>query len=80
MACLEQNMNTTPPVNTALRKRRCRPIGPATWSSLAAFMARERACLSAARPNSVRIRPTLAPVASLQREPGMAATEMRRAA
>jgi len=73
-------MNTTPPVNTALRKRRCRPIGPATWFSLAAFMARERACLSAARPGSPRIRPPLARVAWLSREPGLAAAKAQEAA
>ena len=65
-------------VNRALRKRR--HIGPETWSAVAAFMSRERSLLAEVVPNSVRIRPSLVRIAWLDREPGMAVAEMRRAA
>ena len=66
------------PVNSALRKRR--HIGPETWSAVAAVISRERSLLAELAPNSVRIRPTLARITWLEREPGMAATEIQEAA
>jgi len=65
-------------VNRALHKRR--HISAATWSAVAAFMSRERSRLAEVAPNSVRIRPSLARITWLDREPGMAVAEMRRAA
>jgi hypothetical protein len=74
------------PVNTACarailpaRQRRHRPISIATWSAIAAAISRERGFLEELEPHSPRIRPTLALVVWLNREPGMAA-ETRRAA
>ena len=69
---------TAPPVNLPprpARKRRRRNPGPATWSSIGAFCAREKFFLALLNPTSPRIRPTTARVRWLERHPGMAATE-----
>jgi hypothetical protein len=79
MACSEQKVNTAPAVSSAPRKRR-RHISAETWSAVAAFMSRERSRLAEVAPNSVRIRPPLARVVWLEREPSMAAIEIHEAA
>jgi hypothetical protein len=61
------------PVNTVRRAAQY------AWQSYGGALAREYACLAEVEPNSPRIRPTLAPVAWLDREPS-GVTEMRRAA
>jgi hypothetical protein len=55
-----------------------RRIGLATWSPVGAFISRKRTVLVETAPDSTRIRPTSPRLHWMQREPGRAATKMRR--
>jgi hypothetical protein len=54
--------------------RRRRQVGAATWSSIAAAISREQFFLVLHEPLSPRIRPSVAKLKWMQREPGMAVT------